>query len=84
MDELIGKARVLIEALPYISEFRGRTVVVKIGGAAQEDPVLRRRFAEDVILLDWVGINVVVAMFWSAPLKFWTSTTLLYGSTIRQ
>ena len=60
MDELIGKARVLIEALPYISEFRGRTVVVKIGGAAQEDPVLRRRFAEDVILLDWVGINVVV------------------------
>lgn len=60
MQELIGKARVLIEALPYISEFRGRTVVVKIGGAAQEDPVLRRRFAEDVILLDWVGINVVV------------------------
>lgn len=60
VEELIGKARVLIEALPYISEFRGRTVVVKIGGAAQEDVVLRRRFAEDVILLDWVGINVVV------------------------
>lgn len=60
VDELIGKARVLIEALPYISEFRGRTVVVKIGGAAQEDPTLRRRFAEDLILLDWVGINVVV------------------------
>src|SRR6185295_15693048 len=60
VQELIGKARVLIEALPYISEFRGRTVVVKIGGAAQEDPHLRRRFAEDVILLDWIGINVVV------------------------
>jgi acetylglutamate kinase len=60
MQELIGKARVLIEALPYISDFRGRTVVVKIGGAAQEDPELRRRFCEDVILLDWVGINVVV------------------------
>jgi acetylglutamate kinase len=60
VEELIGKARVLIEALPYISEFRGRTVVVKIGGAAQEDVVLRRRFAEDIILLDWVGINVVV------------------------
>jgi acetylglutamate kinase len=60
VQELISKARVLIEALPYISEFRGRTVVVKIGGAAQEDPELRRRFAEDVILLDWVGINVVV------------------------
>lgn len=60
VQELIGKARVLIEALPYISDFRGRTVVVKVGGAAQEDPVLRRRFCEDVILLDWVGINVVV------------------------
>ncbi len=60
VQELIGKARVLIEALPYISEFRGKTVVVKIGGASQEEPELRRRFAEDVILLDWVGINVVV------------------------
>jgi len=60
VQELISKARVLIEALPYISEFRGRTVVVKIGGAAQEDAALRRRFAEDLILLDWVGINVVV------------------------
>ena len=60
MQELIEKARVLIEALPFISEFRGRTVVVKIGGAALEDEALRRRFAEDVILLDWVGIHVVV------------------------
>jgi acetylglutamate kinase len=60
VQALIDKARVLIEALPYISEFRGRTVVVKIGGAALEDLELRRRFAEDVILLDWVGINVVV------------------------
>ncbi|HVV82976.1 MAG TPA: acetylglutamate kinase [Kofleriaceae bacterium] len=60
MDELIAKARVLIEALPYISEFRGKKVVVKIGGVAQEDPMLRRRFAEDLILLDWVGIDLVV------------------------
>ena len=60
MDELIAKARVLIEALPYISEFRGKKVVVKIGGAAQEDPLLRRRFAEDLILLDWVGIDLIV------------------------
>jgi acetylglutamate kinase len=60
MQELIGKARVLVEALPYISEFRGKTVVVKIGGAALDDEVLCTRFAEDVILLDWVGIHVVV------------------------
>ena len=60
MEESIAKARVLIEALPYISEFRGKKVVVKIGGAAQEDPSLRRRFAEDLILLDWVGIDLIV------------------------
>ena len=60
VQQLIDKARVLIEALPYIREFRGRTVVVKIGGRALEDLELRKRFAEDIILLDWVGINVVV------------------------
>ncbi|HVK76981.1 MAG TPA: acetylglutamate kinase [Kofleriaceae bacterium] len=60
MEHLIAKARVLVEALPYISEFRGKKVVVKIGGAALEDPELRRRFAEDLILLDWVGIDLVV------------------------
>ncbi len=60
VDELIGKARVLIEALPYISEFRGKTVVVKIGGAALEDEALRQRFCEDLVLLDWVGLHLVV------------------------
>tara|TARA_R110002096_G_scaffold350395_2_gene543480 strand:- start:54213 stop:55067 length:855 start_codon:yes stop_codon:yes gene_type:complete len=54
------RARVLIEALPYIKEFRGSTVVVKIGGASLEDLRLRERFAEDLILLSWVGIRVVV------------------------
>ena len=58
--EVIDKARVLVEALPYIKEFRGRTMVVKIGGVAQDDLDLRRRFAEDVVLLSWVGVNVVV------------------------
>lgn len=60
MKEVIDKARILIEALPYIKEFRRRTVVVKIGGAALDDLELRQRFAEDVVLLTWVGINVVV------------------------
>lgn len=60
MREVVDKARVLIEALPYIREFRGRTFVVKIGGRALEDPSLRQRFAEDVVLLHWVGIQVVV------------------------
>jgi acetylglutamate kinase len=60
VQQPIDKARVLIEALPYISQFRGRTVVVKIGGRALDDEELRRRFAEDVVLLSWVGIKVVV------------------------
>src|SRR5262245_59626247 len=60
MQELIEKARVLVEALPYISKFRSRTVVVKVGGNAMEDVGARERFAEDVILLHWVGIRVVV------------------------
>jgi acetylglutamate kinase len=60
VKEVIDKARILIEALPYIKEFRRCTVVVKIGGAALDDLALRQRFAEDVVLLTWVGINVVV------------------------
>ncbi|HTE51433.1 MAG TPA: acetylglutamate kinase [Kofleriaceae bacterium] len=60
MREVIDKARVLVEALPYIKEFRGKTVVVKIGGAALDDQALRRRFAEDLVLLHWVGLQMVV------------------------
>ncbi|MCB9652921.1 MAG: acetylglutamate kinase [Deltaproteobacteria bacterium] len=60
MQELIDKARVLIEALPYIRKFRGRTIVVKVGGNAMDDLSMRAKFAEDLILLRWVGLNVVV------------------------
>jgi acetylglutamate kinase len=60
VQHLIDKARILIEALPYIREFRGRTFVIKVGGAALEDLALRERLAEDLILLDWVGINLVL------------------------
>ena len=50
----------LLEALPYIREFHGRTVVVKYGGAAMSDPALREEFARDVVLLKYVGLNVIV------------------------
>jgi acetylglutamate kinase len=50
----------LLEALPYIREFHGRTVVIKYGGAAMEDPSLREEFARDVALLKFVGINPVI------------------------
>jgi acetylglutamate kinase len=50
----------LLEALPYIREFHGKTVVIKYGGAAMEEPALREEFARDVVLLKYVGINPVV------------------------
>jgi acetylglutamate kinase len=50
----------LLEALPYIREFHGKTVVIKYGGAAMTDPQLREEFARDVVLLKYVGINPIV------------------------
>src|SRR3954451_6942931 len=50
----------LLEALPYIRQFHGRTVVIKYGGAAMEQPELREDFARDVVLLKLVGIKPVV------------------------
>ncbi len=50
----------LLEALPYIREFHGQTVVIKYGGAAMEDPALREDFARDVVLLKYVGMNPIV------------------------
>jgi acetylglutamate kinase len=50
----------LLEALPYIREFHGETVVIKYGGAAMTDPGLKEDFARDVVLLKYVGMNPVV------------------------
>jgi acetylglutamate kinase len=50
----------LLEALPYIREFHGKTVVIKYGGAAMTDPALREEFARDVVLLKYVGMKPVV------------------------
>src|SRR5436190_2316680 len=60
--EVTAKAKVLLEALPYIQDFRGSTFVVKYGGSFMEDPdpVARARVAADVAFLAAVGVNVVV------------------------
>jgi len=50
----------LLEALPYIRDFHGKTVVIKYGGAAMEDRSLREDFARDVVLLKYVGLNPIV------------------------
>jgi acetylglutamate kinase len=56
----VNDIRTLLEALPYIREFHGRTVVIKYGGAAMSDALLCEDFARDVVLLKYVGMNPIV------------------------
>jgi len=58
--EAVASVETLLEALPYIREFHGRTVVIKYGGAAMHDEALRDGFATDVVLLKYVGLNPVI------------------------
>jgi acetylglutamate kinase len=60
LDDLIARTQVLIEALPYIRRFAGKTFVIKYGGHAMLTPELRSCFCQDIVLLDSVGIKPVV------------------------
>jgi acetylglutamate kinase len=60
MQKLLEKAHVLIEALPFIRSFSGKTVVIKYGGAAQVEDELKNSFAQDVVLLNFIGMRPVV------------------------
>ncbi len=60
MEELQKRAEILSEALPYIQQWAGKSIVVKYGGAAMTDPEMQRSVAQDVVLLRYVGIEVVV------------------------
>ncbi len=53
-------AHVLIEALPYIKQFKGRTLVIKFGGNAMIDETLKNNFAQDIVLLKLVGLNPII------------------------
>jgi acetylglutamate kinase len=57
---LTASIETLLEALPYIRQFHGRTIVIKYGGAAMRDEELREAFAKDVVLLKYVGMNPVI------------------------
>ena len=59
-NESLKKAEVLLEALPYMRTFQGQTLVVKYGGAAQQEPELKQGFAQDITLLQYLGIHPVV------------------------
>ncbi|MDA1192819.1 MAG: acetylglutamate kinase [Candidatus Poribacteria bacterium] len=60
LDELSTRAEVLIEALPYIREFSGKTIVVKYGGNAMTDDTLKRNVMNDIVLMKYVGMKPVV------------------------
>ena len=60
LEEHIRKAAVLVEALPYMQNFRGQTFLVKVGGSAMENPDLVRSLMRDIVFLEAVGINPVI------------------------
>ena len=60
MKDIITKAEVLIEALPYIRNFYGKTFVIKYGGAAQVKEELKESFAKDIVMLNFIGIRTAI------------------------
>jgi acetylglutamate kinase len=60
MEHEAAKAKILLEALPYIREFYGQTVVIKYGGHAMKDDQLKRAFALNIVLLRYIGVNPVI------------------------
>ena len=60
MEELIKKAEILVDALPFIRNFSGKTFVIKYGGAAQTMTALKESFAKDVVMLNFIGIRTVI------------------------
>jgi acetylglutamate kinase len=60
MEKLIAKAEVLLDALPYIRRYSGKTMVIKYGGHAMIDEQLKESFAQDIVLLKFIGINPVI------------------------
>ncbi|HRQ90385.1 MAG TPA: acetylglutamate kinase, partial [Bacteroidia bacterium] len=59
-QQQIEKAAVLVEALPYLQQFRGHTFLIKVGGSAMDDPALVRRLLRDVVFMEVAGINPVL------------------------
>jgi acetylglutamate kinase len=60
MEDIITKAEILIEALPYIRKFFGKTFVIKYGGAAQVKDELKDSFAKDIVMLNFIGIRTAI------------------------
>ena len=64
-------AQVLVEALPYIKKFFGKTVVIKYGGHAMNNPVIKKKVISDIVLMKFVGINPVVVHGGGPAINYW-------------
>ncbi len=71
MDELVKKADVLIEALPYIRRFSGKTIVIKYGGSAMEQESLKHSVMQDIVLMKYIGMHPVVVHGGGAKISRW-------------
>src|SRR5882672_1173951 len=60
MEEIFKKTAVLIEAIPYIHEFRRKIFVIKYGGSILDDPKIRHNVLQDIVFLSYVGIRVII------------------------
>lgn len=75
MNELLGKAEVLIEALPYIQKFNRKIIVVKYGGSAMSNPELQRNVIKDVTLLKLVGFKPIIVHGGGKEISRWIEKT---------
>ena len=60
MENIIKKASILIEAIPYIHEFRRKIFVIKYGGSILDDPKIRHNVLQDIVFLSYVGIRIII------------------------
>ena len=60
MEDIIKKAGVLVEAIPYIHEFRQKVFVIKYGGSILDDDTIRRQVFQDIVFLSYVGIRTII------------------------
>lgn len=71
LQEAIRTAQVLVEALPYIKKFSGKTVVIKYGGHAMNNPIMKEKVMSDIVLMKFVGINPVIVHGGGPDINYW-------------
>ena len=71
MEKAMKTAQVLVEALPYIKKFRGKTVVIKYGGHAMNNDAMKEKVMSDIVLMKFVGINPVIVHGGGPAINYW-------------